>query len=179
MSDGMYREKPNFGRNVPQRGMHPFKSPFEQLPLLPHGAQWGSSRKRSDRYIKLIPQAVNTISSFLVSNVTLDLDKLMQTKLNAVKALTGGIAQLFKKNKVTLISGHGKITGNNQVTALKPDGSSEIVNTKNILIATGSEVTPFPGITVKYFKNVFWVDSKRLCFRLMKKPSCLRQGLCL
>nr|WEF42432.1 dihydrolipoamide dehydrogenase E3 subunit [Rhyzopertha dominica] len=83
-----------------------------------------------------------------VSNVELNLDKLMQTKSNAVKALTGGIAMLFKKNKVHLINGHGKITGNNQVTALKPDGSSEVVNTKNILIATGSEVTPFQGIPI-------------------------------
>jgi dihydrolipoamide dehydrogenase len=85
-----------------------------------------------------------------VENVKLDLNKFMGQKQNAVKALTGGIAQLFKKNKVTLISGHGKITGVNQVTALKTDGSSEVVNTKNILIATGSEVTPFPGIDVSY-----------------------------
>lgn len=72
----------------------------------------------------------------------------MTQKTKAVTALTGGIAQLFKKNKVTMIKGHGKITGVNQVTAIKEDGSSEIVNTKNILIATGSEVTPFPGIEV-------------------------------
>ncbi|KAF2882604.1 hypothetical protein ILUMI_23572 [Ignelater luminosus] len=84
----------------------------------------------------------------LVDNIRVDLDKLMASKSNAVKALTGGIAQLFKKNKVTLISGHGKITGVNQVTALKSDGSSEVVNTKHILIATGSEVTPFPGIDI-------------------------------
>lgn len=72
----------------------------------------------------------------------------MNAKSTSVKALTGGIAQLFKKNKVTLIKGHGKITAPNQVTALKEDGSSEVVATKNILIATGSEVTPFGGIEV-------------------------------
>nr|CAH7750356.1 unnamed protein product [Callosobruchus chinensis] len=83
-----------------------------------------------------------------VSGVNLNLPKLMGQKEKAVKALTGGIVQLFKKNKVTLVNGHGKITGVNQVTALKEDGSTEIVNTKNILIATGSEVTPFPGIEV-------------------------------
>jgi len=57
--------------------------------------------------------------------------------------------------QVTLIKGHGKITGANEVTALKQDGSSEVVKTKNIVIATGSEVTPFPGIEVnrlQYFK---------------------------
>ncbi|XP_003700423.1 dihydrolipoyl dehydrogenase, mitochondrial [Megachile rotundata] len=83
----------------------------------------------------------------LVDNLRLDLDKLMEQKRNVVKALTGGIAGLFKKNKVEWVKGHGKITGPNQVTALKPDGSAaSTINTKNIIIATGSEVTPFPGI---------------------------------
>ncbi|KAG0430714.1 hypothetical protein HPB47_022437, partial [Ixodes persulcatus] len=72
----------------------------------------------------------------------------MNQKSASVKALTGGIAHLFKQNKVTHIQGHGKITGKNEVTALKRDGTSEVVKTKNILIATGSEVTPFPGIEV-------------------------------
>lgn len=73
----------------------------------------------------------------------------MEQKTNVVKALTGGIAGLFKKNKVEWVKGHGKITGKNQVTALNPDGSVEsTINTKNILIATGSEVTPFSGIEI-------------------------------
>merc|ERR1712055_1021290 len=64
-------------------------------------------------------------------------------------ALTGGIKMLFKGNKVTHLEGHGKITGPNQVSVIGPDGSvAEVVNTKNIMIATGSEVTPFPGIEV-------------------------------
>lgn len=85
----------------------------------------------------------------VVSNVQLDLEKLMEQKRNVVKALTGGIGGLFKKNKVEWVKGHGKITGANQVTALKPDGSvGSTINTKNILIATGSEVTPFPGIEI-------------------------------
>lgn len=84
----------------------------------------------------------------MVDNVRIDLEKLMASKSSAVKSLTGGIAMLFKKNKITLINGHGKITGANQVTAQKADGSTEVVNTKNILIATGSEVTPFAGIQV-------------------------------
>ncbi|GAB6024173.1 hypothetical protein CHUAL_008876 [Chamberlinius hualienensis] len=68
--------------------------------------------------------------------------------IDAVKSLTGGIAVLLKNNKVTHIQGHGKITGKNEVTALKADGSKEVVKTKHILIATGSEVTPFPGIEI-------------------------------
>ncbi|XP_014088431.2 dihydrolipoyl dehydrogenase, mitochondrial [Bactrocera oleae] len=81
-------------------------------------------------------------------SVSLDLEKLMQQKSNAVKALTGGIAQLFKKNKVTQLTGFGSIVNPNQVQVTKDDGSVETVNTKNIMIATGSEVTPFPGIEI-------------------------------
>ncbi|XP_059475103.1 dihydrolipoyl dehydrogenase, mitochondrial [Neocloeon triangulifer] len=83
-----------------------------------------------------------------ISGLSLNLEKMMEAKATAVKALTGGIVHLFKQNKVRLVNGHGKITGTNEVTALKEDGSSEVVRTKNIMIATGSEVTPFPGIEV-------------------------------
>ena len=80
--------------------------------------------------------------------VKLNLPKMMEQKSTAVKSLTSGIAHLFKQNKITHVEGHGKITSANEVTAVKSDGSSDVLKTKNILIATGSEVTPFPGIEV-------------------------------
>nr|XP_010945751.1 dihydrolipoyl dehydrogenase, mitochondrial [Camelus bactrianus] len=83
-----------------------------------------------------------------MSEVRLNLEKMMEQKNNAVKALTGGIAHLFKQNKVVHVNGYGKITGKTQVTATKADGSTQVIDTKNILIATGSEVSPFPGITI-------------------------------
>ncbi|KHJ90995.1 dihydrolipoyl dehydrogenase [Oesophagostomum dentatum] len=78
----------------------------------------------------------------------LNLQKMMEAKSASVKALTGGVAQLFKANKVTHVQGVGTITGPNQVQVKKNDGSTETLNTRNILIATGSEVTPFPGIPI-------------------------------
>lgn len=83
-----------------------------------------------------------------VGQISLNLDQMMAAKSAAVKGLTGGVAHLLKQNKVTHIQGHGKITGANEVSVLKADGSTEKVNTKNVLIATGSEVTPFPGIQI-------------------------------
>ncbi|XP_041935075.1 dihydrolipoyl dehydrogenase, mitochondrial-like [Alosa sapidissima] len=83
-----------------------------------------------------------------VTGVKLNLEKMMAQKSGAVKALTGGIAHLFKQNKVTHVNGLGTITGPNEVTATGSDGSKHVINTKHILIATGSEVTPFPGIEV-------------------------------
>ena len=47
------------------------------------------------------------------------------------------------------MEGIGTITGANEVTVTGSDGNKEAVRTKNILIATGSEVMPFPGIEVR------------------------------
>jgi len=79
---------------------------------------------------------------------TLNLEKMMAAKMQSVKGLTGGIAMLFKANKVTRMDGVGTITGPNEVSVKKSDGSTEKVTTRNILIATGSDVMPFPGITI-------------------------------
>ncbi|XKL62513.1 hypothetical protein PGB90_002346 [Kerria lacca] len=84
-----------------------------------------------------------------VQGVSLNLNKLMETKTSAVKALTGGIVSLFKSNKVRLVKGHGKITNANTVSVLNENGAvTDEIKTGNILIATGSEVTPFPGIEI-------------------------------
>lgn len=84
----------------------------------------------------------------ITTGVQLDLPKLMGEKDKAVKALTGGIAMLFKKNKIDVVAGHGTITGPNEVTVRTASGGTETIKTKNILLATGSEVTPFPGIEI-------------------------------
>lgn len=78
----------------------------------------------------------------------LNLDQMMKAKSASVKALTSGIASLFKANKVNHLRGVGTITGPNQVSVRSLDGDVQMVNAKNILIATGSEVTPFPGIDI-------------------------------
>lgn len=88
------------------------------------------------------------IQFFLVENVKLNLETLMGQKEASVKGLTGGIAHLFKQNKVERVDGHGTITSANEVTVKREDGSTHVLKTKNILIATGSEVTPFPGIDI-------------------------------
>jgi dihydrolipoamide dehydrogenase len=72
----------------------------------------------------------------------------MKQKENAVKGLTQGVSYLFKSNKVNHVQGFGKITSQNEVTVTKNDNTQEVVRAKNILIATGSEVTPFPGIEI-------------------------------
>lgn len=78
-----------------------------------------------------------------VGDVILDMDALMAHKTKVVKDNTNGIEYLFKKNKVDWIKGKGSIEAPGQVKV-----GNETYTTKNILIATGSESMPLPGITV-------------------------------
>ena len=76
-----------------------------------------------------------------VGDVTLDLAQMMKRKDEVVKGLTGGVGFLFKKHKVTSISGTGKIVGANKV-----DVNGTVYETKNILIATGSAPIQIPSL---------------------------------
>ncbi|CAH0407817.1 unnamed protein product [Chilo suppressalis] len=80
-----------------------------------------------------------------VGNVTFDFKAMMDYKEKAVKGLTGGIGMLFQKNKVQLLRGVGSLVAPNKVE-VKGEKGIEVVNTKNVILATGSEVTPFPGV---------------------------------
>lgn len=84
----------------------------------------------------------------MVDNVRMDLPTLMKAKESAVDGLTKGIEGLFKKNKVKYVKGWGTITGPHEVTASLSDGGNEVLNTKNIVIATGSDSTKLPGVEI-------------------------------
>jgi len=75
--------------------------------------------------------------------VELDLPVMLADKDEAVKGLTGGIAYLFKKNKIEWLNGHASF-----VDAHSVEIAGKTVTAKNIVIATGSSVTPLPGVTV-------------------------------
>ncbi len=83
-----------------------------------------------------------------VGSVELDLDAMMDHKDEVVETLTKGIEGLFKKNKVTYRVGHGSIAGPGRVTVKLDGGGEETLEAKNIVIATGSESTPLPGVEV-------------------------------
>jgi len=82
-----------------------------------------------------------------VGTPKIDLKRMMAHKDKVVAANTQGISFLFKKNKVDHLVGLGAIAGPNTVEITGKDGK-KTVTAKNIVIATGSESTPLPGITV-------------------------------
>ncbi|MDQ2765344.1 MAG: dihydrolipoyl dehydrogenase, partial [Pseudomonadota bacterium] len=79
----------------------------------------------------------------LVEGVTLDLARMQARKSEVVTANTKGVEFLFRKNKVTWLKGTGRITAPGSV-----DVDGTLYSTKNIVIATGSESVPLPGVTV-------------------------------
>lgn len=81
-------------------------------------------------------------------DISMDVDKMLQAKAQTVKGLTGGIEHLLKKYKVDYFKGKGSLSGPNGVSVALSDGGTESLDTKNILVATGSEVTPLPPVPV-------------------------------
>ena len=78
----------------------------------------------------------------------LNLPQMLKQKADSVAGLTKGIEFLMKKNKVDYLKGEGRLAGSGKVTVRAEDGSETTYETKNVVIATGSEPTPLPGVTV-------------------------------
>ncbi|MDA8709566.1 dihydrolipoyl dehydrogenase [Gammaproteobacteria bacterium] len=116
---------------------------------IPSKALLDSSHRYSD--------AINHFSNhgIEVSKPKLDIAKMMERKNKIVTQLTTGVSGLFKANKVTQILGHAKIIDSNHVEVISKDGS-ETLETKNIVIATGSSPINIP---VAEINNKDIVDS--------------------
>jgi len=83
-----------------------------------------------------------------ISDIKLNINKMMSNKDKSVQVLTKGIEFLFKKNKVTYFKGKGVIFSENSVVVYESDNKRSNIKTKNIVIATGSSPTSLPGIEI-------------------------------
>lgn len=83
-----------------------------------------------------------------VGDVKLNLKQMMSAKTTSVEGLTKGVEFLFKKNKVEYIRGTASLSGEHEIKVSKNDGGEQTLLAKNIILATGSEATPFPGLTI-------------------------------
>ena len=80
-----------------------------------------------------------------VENLSYDFEKVQKYKSDVVAKNSAGVSYLMKKNKVTVFNGFGKILGKGKVEVAYDGGKKETLDTKNIIIATGSVVRPIPG----------------------------------
>ena len=91
----------------------------------------------------------------VVAAPKLNFAQMMKRKGEVVGATTKGIEFLFKKNKVASFRGAGRIEAAGSVAVVGEDGAvKETLTARNILIASGSEVTPLPGVTIDEKKIV-------------------------
>jgi dihydrolipoamide dehydrogenase len=89
-----------------------------------------------------------------VSGTTLNLEKMMGHKDATVKSNVDGVAFLFKKNKIESFIGTGKIVSAGKVSVTAEDGAVQELETKSIVIATGSDVAGIPGVPVEIDEKV-------------------------
>ena len=82
-----------------------------------------------------------------ISDIKLNIEKMMSNKNKSIQVLTKGVEFLFKKNKVTYLKGKGVILSKNDVVVYNNNKKNNY-KTNNIVIATGSDVVSLPGIEV-------------------------------
>ncbi len=83
-----------------------------------------------------------------VAGVELDLPQMLKQKEDAVDGLTKGVEFLMRKNKIDYIKGFGRIAGAGRVEVKPSDGAVQTLETKHIVLATGSVPTPLPGVDI-------------------------------
>ena len=83
-----------------------------------------------------------------ISAPKLDLPAMMNFKQQGIDGNVKGVEFLMKKNKIDVISGKGKILGTGKVEVTGGDGKTQTVDTKNIVIATGSDIARLKGIEI-------------------------------
>lgn len=82
------------------------------------------------------------------AQVTLDLPAMMAQKDKVVGELTKGVEFLFRKNKVEGVVGEARLLAPGQVEVKAKDGTTRVLKANHVIVATGSDVAPLPGVTI-------------------------------
>ncbi|HKR54609.1 MAG TPA: dihydrolipoyl dehydrogenase [Chthoniobacterales bacterium] len=98
----------------------------------------------------------------LFDNPRVDLSTMQKRKDKVVKTLTGGVRQLMKTNKVMVLEGFGTITAPGKVSVKSSAGEAQEIETKNIIIATGSAPIELPF--AKFDGKTIVSSTEALCF---------------
>ncbi|HWR67109.1 MAG TPA: dihydrolipoyl dehydrogenase [Bellilinea sp.] len=94
---------------------------------------------------------------FSFDNLKLDYAKAVDRSRKVSKRLVQGVGFLMKKNNIDVYTGRGKLESANKVVATLADGKTEELNTKNVILATGSYAAAIPGVKVDGEKILtFW-----------------------
>lgn len=89
-----------------------------------------------------------------VGKPKLDLDRMLAHRQATVDANVKGLTFLIKKNKIDWLQGTGSIAGEGKVALADEAGKQTILETKNIVIATGSDVAGIPGVELEFDEKI-------------------------
>ncbi len=102
-------------------------------------------------------------------NLSYDWSKVVGRSRQVSGRLAGGIEFLFKKNKVDYVKGFGSVAASGKVEVQKADGTTEILETKNVIISTGAKSREMPGLP---FSGTSVISSKEAMI-LEKQPKSM------
>lgn len=102
-----------------------------------------------------------------VSKAEVMIDKVVERSRKISAQLAGGIKGLFKKNKITHFSGHGRLKGNSIVQVTTEDGKIESLKAKHIILATGAKARTIPGVEVD--GETIWVARHAMTPKVLPK----------
>lgn len=122
---------------------------------------------------EVFAEAGHTFSQLGVETGTpkLNLKQMLAHKDATVEANVNGVAFLFKKNKIDSFRGTGKVVSAGKVAVTGEDGKVEEIETKNIVIATGSDVAGIPGVDLTFDEKV--IVSSTGALELAKVPATM------
>jgi dihydrolipoamide dehydrogenase len=99
---------------------------------------------------EMFEEAAHGLSALgvVVAKPKLDLAAMMKHKDETVASNVAGVAFLFKKNKIDWVAGEGRLAAPGKVVVKAADGKEQTLEAKSIVIATGSDVAPLPGVEI-------------------------------
>lgn len=109
---------------------------------IPSKALLQSSEKFAEAKQGLAGHGIN------IGDIRLDLAAMMGRKEKVVETLTRGVEFLFRKNKVDWLKGHARIAAPGRISVGSGNGAAQEIDAEHIVIATGSESTPLPGLAI-------------------------------
>lgn len=106
----------------------------------------------------------------------LNLKNMMAHKDAVVKSNVDGVQFLFKKNKVDSFHGTGKIVAAGKVEVTDADGKTQLLDAKNVVVATGSEVSQIPGIELEFDSEVIVSSTEAIALGSVPKSMIVIGG---
>ncbi len=100
--------------------------------------------------------------------IKVDFEKIIERSRNVANGMSKGVQYLFKKNKITLIQGYGKLKAKG-VVSVENDGKTQEITAKHIILATGARAKQLPNIPIDEKK----VISYRTAMTLSKQPESM------